>query len=71
MSEIQKLAALRANLVVRRRALVERLMKTPVEQLTGDTIARIQAAIDAVDRASADEQGNAGSGGDDSRRRAS
>jgi hypothetical protein len=70
MSETQKLTALRTKLVTRRRALVDSLAKTPVEQLTGDAMAKIQDAIDAVDRALADEQGNAEPGTDDSRRRA-
>lgn len=57
MSEMQKLAALRNKLVVRRRHLVDKLVNTPVDELTGDTMARIQWAIDAVDRALADERG--------------
>jgi hypothetical protein len=41
--------------VTRRRALVESLHKAPPEQLSGDSIARIQSAIEAVDRAIHDE----------------
>jgi hypothetical protein len=55
MSETKSLTALRSKLVVRRRQLVDSQASTPVEQLTGDPIARIQEAIDAVDRALADE----------------
>jgi hypothetical protein len=68
MSETQKLTSLRNKLVARRRTLVDHLARTPVEQLTGDAMARIQDAIDAVDRAIADES-NAGPGTEDSRRR--
>jgi hypothetical protein len=55
MSEMKHLTALRAKLVARRRQLVEAEKSIPVEQLTGDAIADIQAAIDAVDRALTDE----------------
>ena len=51
MTELEKLAALRNRLVSRRRALIESLHKVAPEQLTGDSIARIQSAIEAVDRA--------------------
>ena len=56
MSETEKLAALRHKLTSRRRALVESLQKVPDQQLTGDSLARIQAGIDAVDRAMEDER---------------
>lgn len=70
MSEIQSLKSLRDKLVTRRRKLVESLVSTPADQLTGDAIARIQNAIDAVDRALEDESKTA-AGAEDSRRRAS
>ena len=53
--ELEKLAALRSKLVSRRRALVESLHRLAPEQLTGDSIARIQSAIEAVDRAIQEE----------------
>lgn len=56
MTESDKLAALRHKLISKRRALVESLQKVPDQQLTGDSIARIQAGIDAVDRAIEDER---------------
>jgi hypothetical protein len=49
--ELEKLTTLRKKLVSRRRALVESLHKVAPEQLSGDSIARIQSAIEAVDRA--------------------
>lgn len=71
MSETQKLTALRDKLVSRRRRLVDSLANTPAEQLTGESIARIQDAIDAIDRALIDEKNAEGGATDDSRRRAS
>ena len=53
--ELEKLTTLRKKLVSRRRALVESLHKVAPEQLSGDSIARIQSAIEAVDRAIEDE----------------
>jgi hypothetical protein len=53
--ELEKLTTLRKKLVSRRRALVESLHKVASEQLSGDSIARIQSAIEAVDRAIEDE----------------
>ena len=53
--ELEKLTTLRKKLVSRRRALVESLHKVAPEQLSGDSIARIQSAIEAVDRAIQDE----------------
>ena len=53
--ELEKLTTLRKKLVSRRRALVESLHKVAPEQLSGDCIARIQSAIEAVDRAIEDE----------------
>jgi hypothetical protein len=53
--ELEKLKTLRKKLVSRRRALIESLHKVAPEQLSGDSIARIQSAIEAVDRAIEDE----------------
>ena len=55
MSESIKLMALRDKLVWRRRAVVDGLESAVAELLNGDDIVRIQGAIDAVDRAIADE----------------
>ena len=56
MSETQKLLILRGKLIARRRLLAENYQKIPLEQLTGESLAHIQEAIDAVDRAIADER---------------
>lgn len=56
MTEIEKLVALRRKLVHKRRSLAESLQKVPDQQLTGHSFARIQAGIDAVDRAIEDER---------------
>jgi hypothetical protein len=56
MTEHEKLLALRKKLVVKRRTLVASFSETPPEQITGESIARIQSAIDAVDRALEDEE---------------
>jgi hypothetical protein len=56
MSEISKLEALRQKLVNRRRALTASLEDTPEGNITGRTFAEVQGAIDAVDRAIADER---------------
>ena len=55
MSESMKLMALREKLVWRRRAVVDSLETAVAELLNGDDIVRIPGAIDAVDRAIADE----------------
>lgn len=55
MNEHEKLLVLRRKLVSRRRALADSFVTTPLEQLTGEAISRIQEAIDAVDRALEDE----------------
>jgi hypothetical protein len=55
MNESIKLMALRDKLVWRRRAVVDSLETAVAELLNGDDIVRIQGAIDAVDRAIADE----------------
>ena len=65
MTEIEKLTSLREKLVIRRRALVESFQKAAPERLTGDSVVRVQSAIEAVDRAIADEIST-----HDSRRRA-
>jgi hypothetical protein len=56
MTDSTKLVALRNKLVNRRRAIVESFQSVSAELLTGDAIARIQSAIDAVDRAIVDER---------------
>ena len=53
--ELDKLTTLRKKLISKRRALVESLYAVAPEQLSGDSIARIQSAIEAVDRAIEDE----------------
>ena len=55
MSDIENLTTLRDNLVARRRMLVASLVRTAPEQLTGESISRIQGAIEAVDRAIEEE----------------
>ena len=56
MTEIEKLTNLREKLVIRRRSLVEVFQKSAPDRLTGDSITRIQSAIEAVDRAIEDER---------------
>jgi hypothetical protein len=56
MSETQKLLELRGKLIARRRALAESYQRTPLDQLSGESLTYIQGAIDAVDRAIADER---------------
>ena len=65
MTEIEKLTKLREKLVIRRRSLVEGFQKTAPDRLTGESITRIQSAIEAVDRALEDERST-----HDARRRA-
>ncbi len=55
MSETRKLMALRDKLVWRRRAIVDSLQTAVAELLNSDDIKEVQDAIDAVDRAIADE----------------
>jgi hypothetical protein len=55
MTDIEKLITLRENLVARRRSFVASPQKAALEQLTGDSIARIQTLIDAVNRAIEEE----------------
>jgi hypothetical protein len=55
MTESRKLIVLRDKLICRRRAIVDSFQAAVTELLTGDDITRIQDAIDAVDRAIADE----------------
>ena len=55
MTESKKLFALRNKLVGRRRAIVESFQTAVVELINGEDLTRIQDAIDAVDRAIADE----------------
>jgi hypothetical protein len=58
VTEIEKLTNLREKLLIRRRSLVEGFQKTAPDRLTGDSITRIQSAIEAVDRAIEDESSN-------------
>jgi hypothetical protein len=67
MTESKKLLVLRDKLVGRRREIVNGFQTAPVELLSGDEFAQIQDAIDAVDRAIADEK-RAESNPTDSRR---
>ena len=55
MTDIDKLTTLRDKLVARRRTLVSSLLAAAPEQLTGDSISRIQSAIEAVDSAIEEE----------------
>lgn len=64
MTEHEKLLILRKKLVSRRRTLVDSFVATPLEQLTGEAISRIQSAIHAVDQALEDEAGAAEHGRD-------
>jgi hypothetical protein len=48
MTDIEKLITVREKLVARRRSLVASPQKAASEQLTGDSIARIQTSMDAV-----------------------
>jgi len=56
MTESKKLSVLRHKLIRQRRAIVERLQNASGDQLGSDEIARVQNAIDAVDKAMADEE---------------
>jgi hypothetical protein len=56
MTESKKLFALREKLVSRRREIVDSFQTASLELLNGNTVAQIQNAIDAVDRAIADEK---------------
>jgi len=67
MTESKKLFALRDKLVSRRREIVDSYQTASVELLNGGDVAQIQSAIDAVDRAIADEK-RAESTSSDSRR---
>ena len=56
MTESKKLALLRDRLVRRRREIVENLQTASFDQDSGDDLARVQSAIDAVVKAIAEEQ---------------
>jgi len=56
MTELDNLISLLRKLASRRRTLVESLHKTAPELLSGESIARIQSAIEAVDRAIEEER---------------
>ena len=55
MTEIEKLNTLRDKLIEKRRSLVASLQKAIPDQLTGESITRIQSAVEAVNRAIEDE----------------
>ena len=55
MTEIEKLNALRDKLIEKRRSLVAALQKALPDQLTGESITRIQSAVEAVNQAIEDE----------------
>jgi hypothetical protein len=55
VTEIEKLTKVREKLVIRRRALVERFQRVDPDRMTGESLAQIQSAIEAVDRAIEDE----------------
>jgi len=67
MIESKKLLVLRDKLVLRRREIVDSFQTASLELLNGDAVTQIQSAIDAVDRAIADER-RAESNSADSRR---
>ena len=56
MTESKKLLVLRDKLTCRRREIVDSFQTASLELLNGDVVAQIQGAIDAVDRAIADEK---------------
>ncbi len=56
MTESKKLFVLREKLVSRRREIVDSFQTASQELLNGNTVVQIQNAIDAVDRAIADEK---------------
>jgi hypothetical protein len=55
MTDAENLTALRNKLITRRRQLVAMQAGASIEQLSADSIARVQEAIDAIDRAIIDE----------------
>lgn len=59
MSEVGHLNVMRAKLVNRRRRIAASFAEETGDGFNGDTIRRIQEAIDAIDRAIADEQRSA------------
>jgi hypothetical protein len=56
MTEISNLTTLREKLVSRRRKIATSFEEETGDRLTGDAFRRVQDAIDAIDRAVADEQ---------------
>ena len=56
MTESKKLLVLRDKLTCRRREIVDSFQTASLELMNGDVVAQIQGAIDAVDRAIADEK---------------
>jgi len=67
MTESKKLFVLREKLVSKRREIIDSFQTASPELLNGDPVVHIQNAIDAVDRAIADEK-RAESASADSRR---
>jgi hypothetical protein len=59
MSEVSNLNVMRAKLVNRRRRIAASFAEETSDGFNGDTIRRGQEAIDAIDRAIADEQRSA------------
>ena len=55
MTEIEKLRVLREKLIEKRRSLVASLQRAMPAQLTGESIVRIQSAVEAVNRAIEEE----------------
>jgi hypothetical protein len=56
VTESKKLTLLRDRLIRRRREIVEHLQTASLDQDSGDDLARVQNAIDAVVKAIAEEQ---------------
>ena len=63
MIEIEQLIILRGRLIAKRRSLVASLHNGAPEQLTGKSIAQIQGAIDALDRAIEERMRQSAGGG--------
>lgn len=59
MSEVSNLNVMREKLVHRRRKIAASFAEETGDGFNGDTIRRVQEAIDAIDRAIADEQRSA------------
>lgn len=55
MTESEKLIVVRDKLIARRRMLVDHFQKIPAAQMTGESLAEVQNAIEAVNRAIEEE----------------